>query len=99
MPTDNLTADAIGWCQSMGSSTTKVSEILNECANGCVKTAIQKGIDNANAKATSRAAQIKKWTILPNELSIQGGELGPTLKLRRHTFSKKYHCEIDSLYD
>ena len=99
LPTDNLTLDAIAWCQDVGSNATKVSEILSEPPNGCVKKAIQKGIDLANAKAISRVATIKKWVILPSDLSIHGGELGPTLKLKRFYFNKKYKSEIDSLYE
>ena len=98
LPTDKLTAEAIRWCQSVGSNVTTLSEVLKESEAGCIKAAIQKGIDTANDKAVSRAAQIKKWVILPNEISIKGGELGPTLKLKRHTFKNKYKKEIDSIY-
>ena len=61
-------------------------------------TSIQKGIDRANVSAVSNAAKIQRWTILPTDLSIAGGELGPTLKLKRYFFNQKYEEAIEKLY-
>ena len=99
LPTDDLTSNARLWCESIGSNAAKVSEIINEPPTGLVKQEIECGIGRANARATSRAATIKKWILLPNELSIAGGELGPTLKLKRFYFAKKYEKVIDALYE
>lgn len=63
-----------------------------------MREAIQKGIDTANEQAISNAQTIKKWTVLAREFSIFGGELGPTLKMKRHVVLKKYAREIDSMY-
>jgi long-subunit acyl-CoA synthetase (AMP-forming) len=41
---------------------------------------------------------IKKFTILPEPFSVEGGELTPTLKMRRKIISSKYQAEIDALY-
>ena len=100
LPTDELSRESMLWCQSVGSSARTISEVLTESVkDGVIKDAIQKGIDEANMKAVSRAAQIKKWAVLPNEISIHGGELGPTLKLKRQVFSSKYKKEIEAIYD
>ena len=99
LPTDDLTPHAILWCASIGSNATKVSDILDEPPTGLVKKEIERGISRANARAVSRAATIKKWALLPNELSFAGGELGPTLKLKRFYFNKKYEKAIDALYE
>jgi long-chain acyl-CoA synthetase len=41
---------------------------------------------------------IKKFVILPREFSVEGGELTPTLKLKRKVIIEKYQDKIDSLY-
>ncbi|MFZ4262199.1 AMP-dependent synthetase/ligase [Sphingobacterium sp. HJSM2_6] len=42
--------------------------------------------------------QIKKPIILPNEFSIEDGELTPTLKMKRKVILEKYKKEFDELY-
>lgn len=96
-PNDNLTPVAIDWCKSLGCSFTKLSELI-ERKDERVTAAIQKAIDTANAKAPSRAQVIQKWTILPKDFSIPGGELGPTLKLKRNIVCAMYHETIESFY-
>ena len=98
MPTNELTPAAIEWCKSVGSNATKVTDILSG-PDGNVMAAIQAGIDKANKRAVSRAACVQKWTVLPLDFSIPGGELGPTLKLKRFAFNKKYVTTIDRFYD
>ena len=60
---------------------------------------IQEGIDRANAEATSNAQRVQKFTILPTDFSVPGGELGPTLKLKRHYVLKKYENTIRNMYN
>ena len=60
--------------------------------------AIMLGIQNANVKATANPHKVQKFRILDQDLSIQGGELGPTLKLKRHAIKEKYDHIIDSMY-
>ncbi|HEV3211194.1 MAG TPA: AMP-dependent synthetase/ligase [Chthoniobacterales bacterium] len=43
-------------------------------------------------------AQIKKFVLLPKDWSISGGDLTPTLKLKRKQLLRKYENEIESLY-
>ena len=97
MPTDDLTPATISWCQSIGSDAKKVSEIL-EKPDMNVMRAVQAGIEQANKRSVSRAALVQKWMILPLDLSIPTGELGPTLKLKRFEFNKKYEEAISMLY-
>ena len=75
MPTDKLTHPAIEWCQSVGSNARCLSDILDNQDENVLK-AIQAGIDAANKRAPSRAQVIQKWSILPRDFSIPGGELG-----------------------
>ena len=45
-----------------------------------------------------RAWAVKKFVILAEELSVDGGELTPTMKLKRRVILKKYAAEIESMY-
>jgi long-chain acyl-CoA synthetase len=43
-------------------------------------------------------AQIKKFAVLPVDFSLDGGELTPTLKVKRKVVSQKYMNVIEELY-
>ncbi|MDQ6874784.1 MAG: long-chain fatty acid--CoA ligase [Actinomycetota bacterium] len=58
---------------------------------------IQQGVDEAN-KAVSKAEAIKKFRILPDDFTEEGGELTPSLKLKRNVVSKQYAEDIAALY-
>ena len=45
-----------------------------------------------------RSWTIKKIVILPEELSVEKGELTPTMKLKRRVIAANYAREIESLY-
>ena len=59
---------------------------------------IQSAIDEANS-AVSLAEAIKRFDILPTDFTEAGGELTPTLKLKRHVILKEYASAVDRLYD
>ncbi|KAM6350662.1 LOW QUALITY PROTEIN: long-chain-fatty-acid--CoA ligase ACSBG1 [Alca torda] len=94
-PTDILTEQARDFCQ-IGSKATKVSEIV-ATRDQAIYQAIQEG-NKVNMNATNRVHCIQKW-ILPRDFSISGGELGPTMKLKRLTVLEKYRNEVDSFYE
>ncbi|CAO2635011.1 Long-chain-fatty-acid--CoA ligase ACSBG1 [Lemmus lemmus] len=96
-PTDNLTEQAVEFCQGVGSRATTVSEIVGQ-RDEAVYQAIQQGIQRVNANAAARPYHIQKWAILKRDFSISGGELGPTMKLKRLTVLEKYKDIIDSFY-
>ena len=54
-------------------------------------------IEDFNAKLPSYET-IKKFVILPREFSIEGGELTPTLKLKRKEIYKIYRDKIEQMY-
>src|SRR6266511_759020 len=62
---------------------------------------VHKEIERAVAAANqhlARAEQVKRFTILPTEWTVDGDELTPTLKLKRRVIHEKYASQIESLY-
>ncbi len=58
---------------------------------------IQEHMDEINKKF-AQVEQIKKFEILPADLSQEGGELTPTLKVKRNVVNEKYEPQIEALY-
>ncbi len=94
-PNGNLTQDVLDFIKEINSEATTIIEAMN-CDK--IKFYIQKSIDEVNKKAVSRAQLVRKWVILPNEFSIDGGELTPTMKLKRKFIAQKYAKAIEQMY-
>ena len=58
---------------------------------------IQKEVDIANEQLP-RYMQIKYYRILPATFSIEGGEMTPTMKLKKRVIEDKYKDLLDSMY-
>ena len=58
---------------------------------------VQRTVDEVNARV-GRVEQVKKFTILPEDLSQATGELTPTLKVKRNVVNEKFAGEVESLY-
>jgi len=68
------------------------------CKDPKVQELIQKCIDQTNSKTVSRAAQIRKFRLVPTDFSIPGGELTPTLKLKRKVTEMKFKEYVDEMF-
>jgi long-chain acyl-CoA synthetase len=66
-------------------------------AHEAVKARIQKELDIFN-KDLGKWEQIKKFELLPQELSIEGGELTPTLKLKRKKIMEIHKDSVAKIY-
>ncbi len=58
---------------------------------------IQKEVDVMNSNYGG-FEQIKRFILLDHEFSVEGGELTPTLKLKRKIILSKYHKEVEQIY-
>jgi long-chain acyl-CoA synthetase len=65
--------------------------------NAKVRERIQQAIDALNAKQASYST-IKKFAILPRDLTQEAGELTPTLKVKRKYCTQKYWDVLDAFY-
>lgn len=63
-----------------------------------IRALVQKAINTAN-EAVSNSEAIKKFVILPLDLTIDNGYLTPKLSIRRHLIVQDFASEIDSLYE
>jgi long-chain acyl-CoA synthetase len=62
-----------------------------------MRAEVQKVVDEVNAKV-GRVEQIKKFKILPQDLSQETGELTPTMKVKRNVVNEKFAGEVEKLY-
>jgi long-chain acyl-CoA synthetase len=58
---------------------------------------IQTAVDEAN-KAVSKAESIRKFTILPTDFTIAGGQLTAKLSIKRHVVAQEFAKEINELF-
>jgi long-chain acyl-CoA synthetase len=63
-----------------------------------VHASIQAHLDQVNEKF-ARVEQVKKFHILANDLSQEGGELTPTMKVKRNVVAEKYAADVNDLYE
>ena len=60
--------------------------------------AIQADIDEQVNTQFARVEQVRKFTLLPKPFSIEGGEMTPTLKLKRKNICDMHLGEIEAMY-
>jgi len=62
-----------------------------------VRAVIQRRVDQLNRELGSWE-MIKHFELLPRDLSEQGGELTPTLKVKRRVVQERYRDQIETMY-
>ncbi len=85
----------LGWAQENGHESGDVSVLAGSSS---VRQLIDGQIAQANRKL-ERWETVKRFEILPQEFSVDGGEVTPSLKIRRKAVEKKYHDTLNSLYE
>lgn len=59
--------------------------------------AVQKDIDRFNS-TLDKQEKIRRFTMLPQDFTIEGGEITPSLKVKRRVVDEKYKTLIDAMY-
>ncbi|MGH3610914.1 MAG: long-chain fatty acid--CoA ligase, partial [Pseudonocardiaceae bacterium] len=62
-----------------------------------LRAEVQRAVDDAN-KTVSRAEAIRKFRILPGDFTEAGGQLTPSLKVKRAVVAKEFAADIEALY-
>jgi long-chain acyl-CoA synthetase len=62
-----------------------------------MRAEVQKVVDQVNSEV-GPVEQIKRFTILPEDLSQESGELTPTLKVKRNVVHERHDDAIEQLY-
>jgi long-chain acyl-CoA synthetase len=82
------------WCAEHSIEFTGNEKIIkNEKVVNLIKDTVERYNQNFN-----QVEQIKKFELLPHEWSVEGGELTPTLKLKRKVIMEKYKDAIERIY-
>jgi long-chain acyl-CoA synthetase len=89
-----LDVEEIGpWAKEQG-----LPEDIGELAESdAVRELVQKELERANSNY-AQVEQIKKFTILDHDLSVETGELTPTLKVKRNVINERYEDLFESMY-
>jgi long-subunit acyl-CoA synthetase (AMP-forming) len=75
-----------------------LSDVQSAARNEDVKRFIEQEMQEVCNKKVARYQTIKKIKILPSVFSVDGGELTPTLKVKRNVVNEKYAAEIAAFY-
>ena len=84
----------VGWAAANGMEGKSYAEIAGSPA---AREMLQGYIDELNA-GLNRWEQIKKFTILDHDLTVEAGEITPSLKLKRKVVADKYKDLLDAHY-
>ena len=83
------------WASQKGIVSDNLSNLI---ATREVKELYSTEVAGVNEKL-ARYEQIRLWEILPDEFTIETGELTPTQKIKRRVINKKYGDKIEAMYD
>jgi len=81
------------WAEAHGKSGT-IADLADDPE---LRAEVEAAIDDANS-AVSKAESIRKFTILPEDWTEEGGQLTPSLKLKRNVVMRECRDEIEALY-
>lgn len=89
-----LDADAVAqWAHAQGRTTTIEALIGDDD----LRAEVAEAVERVNAKH-SHAEGIRRWRLLPADLTVAAGELTPTLKVRREVVTGNHADLIEEMY-
>ena len=82
-----------GWAGAEGIGGTIAEQLHNPRLRAILEAEVQ-----AVNEHLARYEQIRVWELVPTEFTLEGGELTPTLKVKRRVINVKYKAILDRLY-
>jgi long-chain acyl-CoA synthetase len=90
-----LDPDAMAsWAEENGMAGSSYADVV---ASDKVREMVAGYVEELNSKL-NRWETIKKWEILDHDLSVETGELTPTMKVKRNVVNERYADRFDALY-
>ena len=86
--------EIVPWAQKQGIEDTDMASLAQ---NEQVRALVQEAVDEVNEKV-ARVEEVKKFTILPHDLTQETGELTPTLKVKRNIVNEKFADALEAMY-
>jgi long-chain acyl-CoA synthetase len=82
------------WAEQHGKPSDRPQDLADDEE---LHSALQEAVDEAN-KAVSRAEQVREFRVVPDDLTVEDGELTPTMKVKREVVADKYRELIEDIY-
>ena len=92
-----ITLDAeemAAWAKENGMPPTSYAELVSSPE---VRVMVKGYVDQLNAQL-NHWEEVKKFIILDKDLTVEDGDLTPSLKLKRKVVANKHMDELDTLY-
>jgi long-chain acyl-CoA synthetase len=90
-----LDPDAMaGWAEENGMAGASYSDIVT---SDKVQALVGGYVDELNSRL-NRWETIKKWELLDHDLTVESGELTPSMKVKRNVVEDNYRAKIDAFY-
>ena len=92
-----ITLDQDALPQILAANNIESAPMSDLIQNADVRALVQKAVNAAN-EAVSNSEAIKKFVILPEDLTIDNGYLTPKMSIRRHLIVQDFAGDIEGLY-
>ena len=85
--------DAADWAAEHGA----FADIENLINDPALRAAVDAGVDRVN-REHAPVEQIKRWRLLSEPFSVEGGELTPTMKVKRSVVIEQHTDAVEEMY-
>ena len=86
--------ELLAWARAEGIQGASYADLVRDAR---VVEIIRLHVEHVNAHL-ARYEAVRRWAILPAELTVEAGELTPSLKVRRRVVEQRYRDVLEGLY-